>query len=192
MAHSHSYMSQTSNLIPVRGAPWRKCCIPLSVAIKDATFGSERSFLPEYVWVPDTFPYICSSCRRRRRVEDSGGRSWWEDPSLTTCSTSVIKHVLSNPPDFTQAVPKQMVSAAESSEWHTIAESSTSAWFTSSTSDFKRTSALISRSGNGISEANGSCENAQICSLMNSYLISRAPWITSSFQGKYFPLIIAP
>lgn len=109
-----SYMSQTSNLIlrdPV-------CCIPLSVAIKDATFGLERSFLPEYVWVPDKFPYICSSCRSRRRVEDSGGRSWWEDPSLTTCSTSVIKHVLSNPPHFTQAVPKQMVSAAESSEWH--------------------------------------------------------------------------
>lgn len=78
---------------PVREALWRMCFIPLSVTITDAMLGSEWSFLQEYIWVPDTFPYICSTCRERR-VEECGGCSWGEDLRLTTCSASVTSPTL--------------------------------------------------------------------------------------------------
>lgn len=77
----------------MKEALWRKCFIPLSVTIKDAMFGPEWSFLQEHVWVPDTFPYICSTCRGRS-VEERGGCSWGEDLRLTTCSASVISPTL--------------------------------------------------------------------------------------------------
>lgn len=140
-----------------------KCCIPLSVAIKDATFGWESSFLQEYVGVPDTFPYICSTCRGRRRMEESGGIRWGEEPRLTTCSASAIRRDLSDP-DFARSQATGFISRklrATHNSWilnrhliHTVV-----VWF--------HTSASISC---GVNEANGRCKNAQICSDLLSHL----------------------
>lgn len=140
----------------------RKCCIPLSVAIKDATFGWESSFLQEYVWVPDTFPYICSTCRGRRRTEESGGRRWWEEPCLNACSASAIRHDPSDP-GFARSQATAFISRRlrvthnsgilNKQLIHTVA-----AWF--------HTSALIRC---GTNETNGRCKKAQICSELLSH-----------------------
>lgn len=141
----------------------RKCCIPLSVAIKDATFGWESSFLQEYVWVPDTFPYICSTCRGRRRMEESGGRRWWEEPRLTTCSASAIRRVRSDP-DFacsqaTGFISRKLRATHNSWIWNKHLIHTIGVWF--------HTSASISCR---VNEANGRCTNAQICSELLSHL----------------------
>lgn len=87
---SQSFLNVTNiKSDPVREALWRTCFIPLSVTITDAMFGSEWSLLQDYVWVPDTFPYICSTFIGRR-VEECGVGSWGEDLRLTNCSASVI------------------------------------------------------------------------------------------------------